>query len=91
MLHHIIPKPPLLETLRSLLNNQQTRRTLTQVASNEYGHPMAGNDDGITGTSTMSPITLEHIPQGRVITYGTMVCDHRPLRKEPNRCRLVVS
>ena len=78
------------ETLRSLINNQRTRATWTKAASNEYGRLMRGNDAGVPGTSTMEPVTLASIPIASKITYGTMVCDHRPLKTEPNRCRLVV-
>ena len=38
----------------------------------------------------MEPIALHDIPAHRRITYGSMVCDHQPLKKELNRCRLVV-
>ena len=78
------------ETLRSLLNNQRTRSTWTKAASNEYGRLMDGNDAGVNGTATMEPVPLSSIPATNKITYGTMVCDHRPLKSEPNRCRLVV-
>ena len=30
------------------------------------------------------------IPKDRKITYATFVCDHQPLKPEPNRTRLVV-
>ena len=78
------------ETLRSLLNNQMTVKTWSQASSNEYGRLMSGNNSGIQGTNTMEPIALDDIPPSNAITYGSMVCDHRPLKKEKNRCRLVV-
>ena len=52
---------------------------------------MNGNDTGVQGTEIMEPIALRSIPKDCKITYGTMVCDHRPLKTEPSRCRLVVS
>ena len=51
---------------------------------------MDGNDAGIAGTQTMEPIALENIPPSNAITYGSMVCDNRPLKREKTRCRLVV-
>ena len=78
------------ETLKSLLNNELTRPTWEKASSNEYGRLMTGNDAGVKGTTTMQPIALTDIPTDCKITYGTMVCDHRPLKSEPNRCRLVV-
>ena len=78
------------ETLKSLLNNQLTRSTWNRASSNKYGRLMNGNDDGIKGTKTMEPIALSAIPNDCKITYGTMACDHRPLKSEQNRCRLVV-
>ncbi len=38
----------------------------------------------------MEPIVRHKVPADNQITYGFMVCDHKPLRKEPNRCQLVV-
>ena len=78
------------ETLRSLLKNAMTNPIWTKASSNEYGRLMNGNEAGILGTNTMEPIALHDIPAHRQVTYGSMVCDHRPLKKEPNRCRLVV-
>ena len=60
------------ETLCSLLNNQTTHTTWSQASSNEYGRLMNRNNAGIVGTQTMESIKLE----------GSMVCDHRPLKKE---------
>ena len=78
------------ETLRSLLHNIKTRTIWSTAASNEYGRLLNGNDSGTKGTNTMQPVALHNIPKDCKITYGTMVCDHRPLKTEPNRCRLVV-
>ena len=78
------------ETLRSLLKNAMTNPIWTKASSNEYGRLMQGNDPGVPGTNTMEPIALRDIPAHRKVTYGSMVCDHQPLKKEPNKCRLVV-
>ena len=78
------------ETLRSLLNNTETKAIWSQASSNEYGRLMKGNATGIHGTDTMEPVPLASIPKTNAITYGSMVCDHRPLKTEKYRCRLVV-
>ena len=38
----------------------------------------------------MAPVHVTDIPLQNAITYGTMVCDHRPLKTETHRCCLVV-
>ncbi len=78
------------ETLRSLLKNVTTNPVWSKAASNEYGRLMRGNNFGTLGTETMEPIARHDVPAHKQVTYGSMVCDHRPLKKEPNRCRLVV-
>ena len=45
---------------------------------------MDGNATGVIGTNTMEPIPLATIPHGAKITYGMMVYNHRPLKKEKN-------
>jgi hypothetical protein len=42
------------------------------------------------GTDTCSFIKLTNIPKGRKITYGKMVCDYKPHKKEKERVRLTV-
>ena len=78
------------ETLRSLLNNQQTKETWAKAARNEYGHLLTGNDNNVSGIDTMEPIELSNIPIDKTITYGTMVCNYKPLKTEKYRWRLVV-
>ena len=90
LLHIYNKKTGKKETLKTLLNNQLTRPIWQKAASNEYGRLMDGNNTNMLGTNTMKPVTLQEIPKNCKITYGTMVCDHRPLKSEPNRCRLVV-
>ena len=51
---------------------------------------MDGNDTSIKGTDTMEPIAFENIPLTSDITHGSMVRDHRPLKKEKHRCQLDV-
>ncbi len=51
---------------------------------------MTGNQHGVIGTDAMEPIALTNIPSDCAITYGSIVCNYRPLKSEPNRFRLVV-
>ena len=38
----------------------------------------------------MEFIHHHEVPQDRKVTYANFVCDHRPLKPEPDRTRLVV-
>ncbi len=51
---------------------------------------MNGNTHGVKGTQMMEMIAPRDIPCSKKITYASMVCDYRPLKSEPHRCRLVV-
>ena len=46
---------------------------------------MDGYDAGIEGIQTMESIPLHEIPQNCAITYGSMVCDHWPLKKKKEK------
>ena len=57
---------------------------------NEWGRLAQGNKFRVIATDTIEFITKNEIPQGRAITYASFVCDHRPLKTEPWRVRIVV-
>ena len=40
--------------------------------------------------NTMEIIHPKKVPTNKTVTYASMVCDYRPLKKEKHRCRLVV-
>jgi hypothetical protein len=44
----------------------------------------------IPGTDTCFFIDLKNIPQDRKVTYGKIVCDYKPHKKEKERVRLTV-
>jgi len=44
----------------------------------------------VEGTNTIMFIKRSQVPTGRKVTYGRLVCDHRPQKKEKNRTRLTV-
>jgi len=70
--------------------NGATKDIWNRSLSNEYGRLAQGNDYGIKGTNTISFIPVSDVPADRDVTYGSFVCDHRPLKDEEWRVRLVV-
>jgi hypothetical protein len=56
---------------------------------NEVGCLFQGIHD-IPGTDTCLFIELTNIPKDRKITYGKIVCDYKPHKKEKERVRLTV-
>jgi hypothetical protein len=56
---------------------------------NEVGRLFQGIRN-IPGTDTCFFVELTHIPKDRQITYGKIVCDYKPHKKEKERVRLTV-
>jgi hypothetical protein len=56
---------------------------------NEVGRLFQGIRD-IPGTDTCFFVELTNIPKDRKITYGKIVCDFKPHKKEKERVRLTV-
>ena len=44
----------------------------------------------MSDTDTIEFIPFQDIPSNRDVTYASFVCDHRPLKLEPWRVRIVV-
>jgi hypothetical protein len=61
----------------------------TRGFGNECGRLFQGIQD-IPGTDTCLFIDLKNIPNDRNITYGKIVCDYKPHKKEKERVRLTV-
>jgi hypothetical protein len=61
----------------------------TRGFGNECGRLFQGIRD-IPGTDTCFFIKLKNIPNDRNITYGKIVCDYKPHKKENERVRLTV-
>ena len=61
-----------------------------KALSNEFGRLAQGNDAGVRHTDTIDFIKKSEVPKGRDVTYASFVYDHRPLKSEPWRVRLVV-
>jgi hypothetical protein len=56
---------------------------------NEVGHLFQGIRD-IPGNDTCFFVELTNIPKYRQITYGKIVCDYKPHKKEKERVRITV-
>jgi hypothetical protein len=61
----------------------------TRGFGNECGRRFQGILD-IPGAGTCFFIKLKNIPKDRTITYGKIVCDYKPHKKEKERVRLTV-
>jgi hypothetical protein len=72
-----------------LMNDQDLRPLWKRGFSNEAGGLFQGIHD-IPGTNTCFFMELTNIPKGRKITYGKIVCDYKPHKKEKERVRLTV-
>ena len=57
--------------------------------SNELGRLAQGNIHGVTATDTIDFIFKCEVPTSQPTTYANFVCDHRPLKTEKYRIRLV--
>ena len=73
-----------------LLQGDDGKTKWTPALSNEWGRLAQGNNAGVESTDTIEFIDHLHVPKDRKITYASFVCDHRPLKDEKWRIRLVV-
>jgi hypothetical protein len=76
------------ETIDSLLKSTK-RDVWLKALSNEWGRLAQGNDYGVSATDAIEFISRSEVPKGRDVTYATFVCDHRPLKSEQWRVRIV--
>ena len=77
------------ETIETLMTGENSN-TWTKAVSNEFGRLTKGNKYGVKFTDTMEFISANDVPAGKKVTYGSFTCDHRPLKEEEYRARLVV-
>jgi hypothetical protein len=73
----------------ALMKDPRLQPLWTQGFGNECGHLFQGIRD-IPGTDTCFFTTLKNIPHDRKITYGKIVCDYKPHKKEKERVRLTI-
>ena len=87
--HHIYDDKGKRLTLDSLLKGSQ-KEIWDKALSNELGRLTKGNKYNVDFTECMKFIPYIEVPTTSKVTYANFVCDHRPLKTEPWRVRLVV-
>jgi hypothetical protein len=73
----------------ALMKDPQLKPLWTRGVGNKCGRLFQGIRD-IAVTDTCFFVTLTDIPKDRKITYGKIVCDYKPHKKEKERVRLTV-
>jgi hypothetical protein len=73
----------------ALMKDPRLQPLWTRGFGNECGRLFQGIRD-IPGTDTFFLIKLTNVPKDRNITYGKIVCDYKPHKKEKERVRLTV-
>jgi hypothetical protein len=73
----------------ALMKDPCLRPLWTRGFGNKCGRLFQGIQE-IPGTDTCFFINLKNIPTDRNITYGKIVCDYKPHKKEKERVRLTV-
>jgi hypothetical protein len=73
----------------AIMKDPQLQPLWTRGFGNECGRLFQGIRD-IPGTDTCFFIKLKNIPKDRKITYGKIVCDYKPHKKEKECVRLTV-
>ena len=76
-------------SLENLLHGPQVA-IWTKSLSMELGRLAKGNKYGVKITDTIEFIPIDLVPKNDKVTYAQCVCDHRPLKPEKYRIRLVV-
>jgi hypothetical protein len=73
----------------ALMKDPHLQPLWTRGFGNEVGRLFQGIWD-IPGTDTCFFIKFTNIPNGQKVTYGKIVCDYKPHKKEKERVRLTV-
>lgn len=76
-------------SLEKLLVGEDSNRW-KKALSNELGRLTQSSDADVASADAMDFIFHHEVPNGSKVTYANFVCDHRPLKDEPWRVRLVV-
>jgi hypothetical protein len=71
----------------ALMNDPDLQPLWKRGFSNEADRLFQGIRD-IPGTNTCFFVELTSIPKDKIITYGKIVCDYKPHKKEKERVRL---
>jgi hypothetical protein len=73
----------------AIMKDPRLQPLWTRGFGNECGRIFQGIQD-IPGTDTCFFIGLKDIPNDRKITYGKIVCNNKPHKREKERARLTV-
>ena len=77
-------------SIDTLLHGSDGKSRWKPALSNEWGRLAQGNYTGVESTDTIEFIQHTCVPTDKKVTYASFVCDHRPLKDEKWRIRLVV-
>ena len=72
-----------------LLTGDQSQ-TWKRSPSMELGRLAHGNKYGVDFTDTIEFMSIDEVPKPEKVAYAQCVCDHRPLKPEKYRVRIVV-
>ena len=77
----------------NLIKKPQHKEVWGGSFGKEVGSLSQGLPSIVEGTDTLNYIFKNEIPAYRFkdITYARIVCNYRPEKKDPNRCRITVS
>ena len=89
-IHHIYDDNGKKQSIDKLIKGSDATTKWLPALSNEWGRLASGNDNGIAHTDTIKFIPHASVPTDKKVTYASFVCDHRPLKSEKWRIRLVV-
>ena len=88
-INHIYDDDGKRQTVERLMRGED-KHIWVPAMSNELGRLSQGNNKGVQSTDCMVFIHHDQVLPGKKVTYANFVCDHRPLKSEPYRIRLVV-
>ena len=77
-------------SMDSLLKGPQGVKIWEKALINEWGRLSQGNVYGVQPSDTITFVNHHEVPKSNAVTYTSFVCDHKPLKSEPWRVRLVV-
>ena len=101
-LHHLLATELFLPHMHHVYNKHTGRRESAETlltgpnrdiwnkaVSNEIGRLAKCNQYSVEFTDTIEFIAKNQVPSGRKVTYAQFIFDHRPLKEESHRARLV--
>ena len=77
-------------SIDALINRDNGEKICQPTLSNEWVRLAQGNDAGVKHMDTITFIPKNDVPMENKVMYASFVCNHRPLKDEKWRIRLVV-